>query len=396
MKHSIEKIFQLIFASAAMLVVLLGVVVLVMISERTSQQQLVLLQKIQQQSNMIAELDPKLASLSLISFAALRSQASISVEALHANFEGFNPLRVIFKEPKDVEGMQKLGKLLDTFTATTKSYLESDDAARTQTDNAMKEAYNRLTLHLSAMNDRVVTNEQELFDFRQLVVFAIFTFSIILLFYIRQRQTFILNDIRSLYGVTQGSYQIQTVEVEAIASRFKKATSVQHNPAYIDPLTQIKNYKGLIHAFNNSKNIGMNNALCLCVFEIDDFEMLKQKYPKNFIEVVLKKVAFMLSLYEQHNDIAAIVEDSRFVLVLSRNSKEEGLEECEKVRQSINETVFKIPQGEKVNVTISGGFIVKPQNKSIEASVIYAVEVLKKAQQKGKNRIAQLRDYAEK
>ncbi len=396
MKRSIEKIFQLIFASAAMLVVLLGIVVLVMISERTSQKQLVLLQKVQNQSNMIFELDPKLASLSLISFATLRSQTSVSLEKLHENFEGFNPLRIIFKEPKDIQGLQQLEKMLNTFTTATKSYLESDEALRTQTYNTMKDAYNRLTLHLSAMNERVVSNEQKLFDLRQLVIFAIFTFSIILLFYIRQRQTFILNDIRSLYGVAQGSYQVKTVEVEAIAARLKKATSVQHNPAYTDPLTQIKNYKGLIHAFNNSKSIGMNNALCICVFEIDSFEQLKEQYPKNFIEVVLKKVAFMLSLYEQHNDIAAIIEDSRFVLVLSRNSKEEGLEECEKVRQSIDETIFKIPQGEKVNITLSGGFIVKPHNKSIEASVIYAIEVLKKAQQKGKNRIAQLRDYAEK
>ena len=47
-------------------------------------------------------------------------------------------------------------------------------------------------------------------------------------------------------------------------------------------------------------------------------------------------------------------------------------------------------------ITVSGGFIIKPNNTSLEEAMKQAKEILHYAQSTGKNKILQLRDLAQK
>jgi PleD family two-component response regulator len=66
----------------------------------------------------------------------------------------------------------------------------------------------------------------------------------------------------------------------------------------------------------------------------------------------------------------------------------------EMIKQSINEIRFKTPDGEYTNVTISGGFAIKPKNKMLDESINQAKEILRVAKEMGGNKIAQLSDLA--
>jgi diguanylate cyclase (GGDEF)-like protein len=174
----------------------------------------------------------------------------------------------------------------------------------------------------------------------------------------------------------------------------RKPTATE-NPAFIDPVTEVNNYKGLLHGFANRK--GSNGAaLVVCVFSLDHFRDVEKKYKKDLANQILKKVAFTFSLYEQHTDVLGRIDYDQFVLVLNRATKDAALHECEQIRKTIEETKFKAPKGEVISITISGGFVAKAPNKPLDQTIAHAKEILHAAITQGGNRIAQLRDRAEK
>ena len=49
-----------------------------------------------------------------------------------------------------------------------------------------------------------------------------------------------------------------------------------------------------------------------------------------------------------------------------------------------------------ISVTVSGGFVIKTPNKQLDQTIAHAKEILAVAIKQGGNKIAQLRDHAEK
>ncbi len=390
---SIERILKNTTHLILLLMFMLAAVGLVLMNERISQKQIKLLQTQRSQVNAIANITPSDATFAMIKFQGIRSDMALTLDHLQSNLDSFNPLEPILPDPHDAKDLIVLKTLNNTFNEAAKQYISATDTPDDTLKSTMLQAHQNLLNHITKMIDATVAYEHRQFLLRELIIYAVIIAGIALFFWTHIRFKLIITDIQSLYGIDTKEYKIQTLEVLTIASRFKKEGCTQDNPAYIDSLTDLKNYKGLLHAYNNNKAMRSNNALCICVFEIDQFELMRQRYSQKFIDAVVKKVAFMMSLYEQHNDAIARLEDSKFVLLLPRNSKAEGLEECENIRKAVSEAVFKASQQERVNVTISGGFLAKPDTKTIDAAITHTKDMLKKAQEKGSNHIAQLRDY---
>ena len=139
-----------------------------------------------------------------------------------------------------------------------------------------------------------------------------------------------------------------------------------------------------------------NNYTAVCVFEIDNFKELEKGLSKEYTQSVLKKISFIISLYEQPTDVIARTEYDQFTIILSRETKTRAFNDCEAMRKSIEETVFNTPHGGTVVFTLSGGFFMKPNNKSLEDAIMQAREILQTAKTNGKNRIAQIKDHAER
>ena len=397
MKLSIKKIFTSIELLMAFFILVLASVSLVMYGEHNSQKQILLLQKHHENIKSIKDIDEKDKTLRLIKFKSLSLELSYNLQDYTDTFNAFEPISFFSSSDFDRENFDIFKNLTLQFSAIAEKYIGNIDSKENKTD--FEKSYNMLDSTIYDMLNERITAEHKQFSIREMLIYFSTIIGAVFLFVIYRELNLVLTDIQSLYGVTSkdNPYEIKTMEIEAISNKFKLKSHIQKdNPAYIDSLTQLKNYQGMVHTFNTSKTITKHNSINICIFDIDHYDILKRKYRSDFLELVRKKIAFMISLYEQPTDIIATFDESKFVLILGRHSKKEALDECEKMRQSIAETFFKVPEGEKVPITVSGGFIAKPANKSIDASIEHVKDVLKKAQQKGTNHIAQLRDYAEK
>ena len=250
---------------------------------------------------------------------------------------------------------------------------------------------------LSELQEKHMIYESEKFNLLQYFIYLAFAISITTMLWFTRRLSFVYSDLKTLYSVDLESKDriYLTEEAEMITKRMSRKPTATENPAFIDPITEVNNYKGLLHGFANRKgNTGA--ALVVCVFSLDNFRAIEKKYKKDLANQILKKIAFMFSLYEQHTDVFGRIDYDQFVLILNRSTKDVALNDCEQIRKNIEETRFKAPKGEAISVTVSGGFVVKAPNKQLDQTIAHAKEVLAVAISQGGNKIAQLRDGADK
>jgi len=250
---------------------------------------------------------------------------------------------------------------------------------------------------LFQLEERHLIYEAEKFQALQLIIYFAFLVSLLATLWFTRRLSYVYKDIKTLYSVDLESKgrMFQTEEAEMITKRMSRKPTATENPAFIDPVTEVNNYKGLLHGFANRKG-NSGAALVVCVFSLDHFRDIEKKYKKDLSNQILKKIAFTFSLYEQHTDVMGRIDYDQFVLVLNRATKDAALNDCEQIRKTIEETKFKAPKGEVIKITVSGGFVVKTPNKPLDQTIAHAKEILHAAIVQGGNRIAQLRDRAEK
>ncbi len=397
MKFSIKNLFSSVIGILSLFVLLLAFIGLIMFSEHNSQKQISILQKHRTEIQAISNIQAEDTALAMIEFQSISVELTHNLATYLETFDAFDPIVFLSTSDCDSENFKIFQNMTLQYLASAKNFIK--DQSSKQSKKQYDENYTMLNTMIIDMLMQRISAEHKQFFIREMIVYASVIFGLIFLFLIYKKLNIVLTDIESLYGLTskKSNYQVRTIEVESILLKFNKSSTAQtDNPKHIDSLTKLKNLQGFIHTFNSSKTYQKHNAVTICMFEIDNYILLKRKFNSEFLDSVRKKIAFILSLHEQPVDIIASLEESKFILLLGRNSKGEALQECERVRQSIADTFFKVPHGEKVSITVSGGFIVKPNNKNITDSIEHTRDILKKAQDKGTNHIAQLRDFAEK
>ena len=251
---------------------------------------------------------------------------------------------------------------------------------------------------LNEMIFKNVDHDYQKFFITQWLFYITFLNSLIATLWYSKKLRIIYDDIKSLFAVghEKTSETIATKEIDAIKLRMVRKPTTTQNPSMVDPVTGIKNYKGMIHAYSEKKGMKDSNYTTVTVFEVDNFRKYDKEIPKELSQSILKKISFIISLYEQPTDVIARIDYDQFAVILSRDSKEKALNDCESIRKSIEEAVFKDPKGGKIPFTLSGGFVIKQSNKSLDDAISQAKEILKTAKANGQNRIAQIRDHAEK
>ena len=204
----------------------------------------------------------------------------------------------------------------------------------------------------------------------------------------------ILQDILFLSSIqpTKKNYTTQTLEADAIQLRMRKKSGETIDPSLLDPVTDVLNHKGLRVVYSQKKNMKEGHFTSVTVLEIDNFSKANREYPQELTQAILKKVAFTLTLFEQATDVIARTDYNQFTIVIARPTKEQCYKEVELIRQSINELKFKLPNGEYTNISVSGGFVIKPNNKVLDDAIKQAKQILQVAKERGGNMIAQMSD----
>jgi diguanylate cyclase (GGDEF)-like protein len=395
MKHSIKKIFGNLIGFLSIISIIVTLITLLTVEEHLSYKKIDNLKNQKKTINSLTNLEKHDMELALIEFNAKSNQLRYDINKLKElnkyNYTG----KVLFSNTDEyMKDLSKLESLTNSFNEAAKEYYSKDlnKNELKKKKEKLKDAFVSINKFIDQIIIKDTTYKEEKFFLFEKIIFALFLICIFTLFWYRKRLHLIYLDLVSLYAMEKRNTDIFTQEADAIQLRMKKKPKEEENPAMIDPVTQIKNHLGMANSYASKKGLKDSNITSVTIFEIDNFSKQKRVFSQEFTQHILKKVAFTISLHEQATDVIARTDYNQFTVILSRHSKEQTLKDVDIIRQSISEIKFKEPGGGPVTVTVSGGYVVKPANQSLEEALRIAKEILYVAKKRGKNSIAQSKD----
>ncbi len=333
--------------------------------------------------------------LAQIQFNGKSNMLLVKIEQLKQLYKyDFVGKYIIYSEQEYMKDLDELIKITKEFNEAAKQYYVEDHRHDKQNKKRLQIAFAKINKKLDEIYIKNVRyNKQKSFIIAQLVTILLVV-SLFTTFWYRRRLKIVLQDILFLSSIqpTKKNYTTQTLEADAIQLRMRKKGGETVDPSLLDPVTDVLNHKGLRVIYSQKKNMKDGHFTSVTVLEIDNFSKANREYPQELTQAILKKVAFTLTLFEQATDVIARTDYNQFTIVIARPTKEQCYKEVELIRQSINELKFKLPSGEYTNISVSGGFVIKPNNKILDDAIKQAKQVLQVAKERGGNMIAQMSD----
>jgi diguanylate cyclase (GGDEF)-like protein len=336
--------------------------------------------------------------LALIQFNGKSAQLHSQIDKLHNIYKySLTEKYLLRNQDTYLSELKKLSELTDKFNASAQKYY--NDSVNKKQELLDQKQLAQSLYEINTFIDKLIFqnikyDESRFTIFKNLSILSFIVVFFASLWY-RKRINAIYEDITYLQSVEKQKtpYKIFSQEADAISLRMKRKTVVTDNPAFVDQITGINNYKGMLNSYGNKKGMKDSNFTSVAILEIDNFSKSHRPYAQDLTQAILKKIAFTISLHEQPTDVIARTDYNQFTIILSRASKEQAYKDIDIIRQSISELKFNIPAGEKITVT--GGFIIKPNNTNLEEAIKQAKEILLQAKHIGKNKILQTRDIAQ-
>ena len=398
MKMSIESLFKNLSFMLILLAILLFFISLVQMDRYASFSKVANLQEQKSLVNKIYDLGRADLDYSVIQARGMAAQLKTDTLTLDS-FSSYDIFGMILGQSSEFQAdVKNLLQLEDEYIKRINIYYENSNESLAEKLQQLDTAKKALIVMLDSMTIKNISYDKQKFALSQWLVYLTFLISLFIAIMYSKKLKIVYDDIKSLFaiGFERPSDKIITKEVDAIKIRMVRKPTTTENPNMVDPVTGIKNSKGMIQSYSEKKTMKESGFTAVCVLEVDNFKQYNKELPKELTQAMLKKIAFIISLYEQPTDVIARIDLDQFAVILQRDNKDKALNDCDSMRKSIEEAVFKNPQGGKIPFTLSGGFIIKQGNKSLEDSISYAKEVLQTAKEKDGNRIAQIHDHAEK
>ena len=166
--------------------------------------------------------------------------------------------------------------------------------------------------------------------------------------------------------------------------------------AICDELTGLYNRKYLHHRLDaeisRSKRYG-TPVSCL-LLDIDYFKIVNDMYGYDWGDILLKKIAQMLSALVRKEDVLTRYGDEEFIVILPETTEQQAMIFAERFRHDVEKMEF-VPANEEERhpITVSGGIASFPTDGDIEENsntlIRYAEHALYNAKQSGKNKIVE-------
>lgn len=185
------------------------------------------------------------------------------------------------------------------------------------------------------------------------------------------------------------------VRVKALLKTYETKKNLVKS-AICDELTGLYNRKYLHHRLDaeisRSKRYG-TPVSCL-LLDIDYFKIVNDMYGYDWGDILLKKIAQMLSALVRKEDVLTRYGDEEFIIILPETTEQQAMIFAERFRSDVEKMEF-IPANEEERhpITISGGISSFPCAEDIEETsntlIRYAEHALYNAKQSGKNKIVE-------
>ncbi len=161
-----------------------------------------------------------------------------------------------------------------------------------------------------------------------------------------------------------------------------------------DELTGLHNRKFLQERLDAeiSRSKRYDTTISCLLFDIDYFKVVNDMYGYEWGDVLLKKIAEMLSGFVRKEDILTRYGDEEFMVILPNTTEENAFVFAERFRRDVEKMEF-IPAGEeeKHPITVSGGIssypCMKNVNENANTLIRYAEHALYNAKKRGKNKV---------
>ncbi len=397
MKHSINKIFRNLIKLQFIILLLSILGFFFIYMQYGSYKKIALLDNQQKSISNTFNEQKKSSSFDIIEFNSNIAQFKDEVSRLideHKN--SFSDKYFMDDVEQYTSDLYKLNTLIENFNEFSRDYfkISPEDEKYQELFNNLESTYYSLYSHINNMKIKNITYDNNRFNMFIKLYFLVVILLIISALWYKNRLGNIYKDILLLISVDSKkmSSDIFSSEADAISLRMKRKSNISQNPAYMDAVTEINNNKGMLQAYSEKKNLKDNNFNCVTVMEIDNFSKSNRTFSQEFTQEILKKVAYAISLHEQSTDVIARTDYNQFTLIFSRASKDQLFKDIDLVRQSISEIKLMTPEKETINITVTGGFIIKAKNSPLEDSIRKAKELLQKSKNNGLNKIYQNND----
>ena len=349
----------------------------------------------------LTQLNDEDIDLALIIFQGKSAQLNYDIDKLRDSYKyNFTGNYLLNNADAYNNDLIKLRDLVNLFNKSaleninTRTLKKEIEAKTLIAQENLQEAFNAVNAHIDEMIIEDMRYNGAVFMLFENFILISFAFILLGTLLYRKKINDIYNDIEFLSSTDKdyAQYRINTIEADAIAQRMKRKIVTADNPAFVDQITGISNYKGLVNSYGDKKGLKEQNFTSVTVLEIDNFSKSNRVYKQELTYAILKKVAFTISLHEQLTDVIARTDYNQFTIIFSRATKEQSYKDIEIIRQSISELYFKTPKGE--NITVCGGYVVKPSHTSLEEAIKNAKDILKYTKSVTRNKVYQAKDIA--
>ncbi len=224
-------------------------------------------------------------------------------------------------------------------------------------------------------------------------------------FFIEDGQVSVV-DLDSTNGIFVNDRQVQKLElrdgdfVQIGETIFKFLSGSNVEAKYHQEMYSLTTLDGLTKAYNRRyfnealereilRSRRYERPLCLALFDIDLFKRINDNYGHLAGDQVLRDMSRIILDAIRKEDIFSRYGGEEFALLLPEIGLEGARKLCERLRESIAETVFEY-KDERIPVTVSAGIACTPENPVVitgEQLVERADAMLYEAKQGGRNQV---------
>jgi len=159
--------------------------------------------------------------------------------------------------------------------------------------------------------------------------------------------------------------------------------------AITDSLTEVSTRRYFLERFREEirRSMRRKSSMSFLMIDLDYFKEKNDKFGHLVGDVILKEIAGVLKSTLREIDIIGRYGGEEFTVVLAGIGREGALQAAERIRSSVEHSVFKA-YDEKVSVTISIGISAFPEDGVDEHTLIESADrALYRAKEKGRNRV---------
>lgn len=184
-----------------------------------------------------------------------------------------------------------------------------------------------------------------------------------------------------LYGVERHRIKHQ---VDVLNAQLEKL-------AFLDPLTNLLNRRGLQHALFREFHLAHRDEseLPVLLVDVDNFKQLNDTLGHAAGDTILKEIASRLKSALRAVDYVARIGGDEFMIILPHTRIAEAVRVAEKVRLSVSGTPISPPSGEEIKVTVSLGAAMANDSSvpTVDNLIAATHEALSKSKKSGKNQV---------